>query len=477
MNHRLALLVLLASCVPSPTNKQPPPAPPNPNCFSVPTEIDFGEVENVQSHSAQVLIRNPSASKRTLTFAEVAPPFSLDAPSGRVDILPFSSQTRTINFNPDNGQLNFGELVITEENPPPDAGVCELTIPLRGLGAGRIGLEPRNLELQVEPGEVAMAELRVVNFRRKPVTYDAQLMIDNDPFTLRNLSFDPASGTIPALESVTLTLRIETGSAGRIVGLIQLSARDAATGADVFTEGGGFSVNVGKPVAEVISDGLDPWRVGYVQPSNPPSYSTRRIVVRNVGSSGLSGNLALKLEQPGFELQAIQGGVDEIAVDVARTLTTGLLQGESAEISLQLGPRSVGMKEFKVQLRLNDPARPLIELMVRANVEALPACTMSWQPRAMLQLAPMPDGGQEGSVTFTNDGLTPCVIDDVRLSADSIGGYSLVSGGAPQIEVPAGESHVVTVAGHGATSAPIGSLRFHIFNRDTWDELVQLHSP
>jgi hypothetical protein len=147
-------------------------------------------------------------------------------------------------------------------------------------------------------------------------------------------------------------------------------------------------------------------------------------------------------------------------------------------MGVRLLPLSPGPKEFRVQLFFNDPDRPVTEMMIKATAESMPACSMTVQPMTNLQLAPVSDGGIEGSVTFTNTGATPCIVDEARLNTGAIRGFTIVSGEAPQVEVQPGDSYVVTIAGpRPVTPLRIGALEFHIFNSNSVVQNVSVLWP
>ena len=91
-------------------------------------------------------------------------------------------------------------------------------------------------------------------------------------------------------------------------------------------------------------------------------------------------------------------------------------------------------------------------------------------------MALVSDGGAEASITFTNEGSTPCLLDDVRMHPYP--GYFISSSFAPQVEVPPGGSHLVTVAGpFRPYPGGVGSLEFHVFNRDSRREWISVYFP
>ena len=118
-------------------------------------------------------------------------------------------------------------------------------------------------------------------------------------------------------------------------------------------------------------------------------------------------------------------------------LTSGVSQGQAGELVLHLWPRSVGPREFVLKLfflepfpdpsSFPDPPEQALDVRVRADVETLPACTMTVQPARSLQLTEASGGGLEGSITFTNTGLTSCLVDDVHL-ASPLPNFFIVSG-------------------------------------------------
>lgn len=472
----LTLVLMLASC--TPPAKDPPP--PEPGCEVSQTAVDFGEVESRELGRSLLLIRNLAQRARRVDIAAPLPPFTLTQPPGRVSISALGSHELIVNFQPNDGLLHLGELTITESNPAPDGEKCDFTIPLSGLGAGGVSIEPTTIDFgHIEPGEIATREIRLHSSRRTPVSFNTLIDPTGGFIGSSLISLSPASGDVPPLGTVVVTLSAEGRIAGVRRGTLTIFSRDAITGRPLNMGGelpSQFTIKVGKPAAQVDAPGVDPWRVGFEATSMPASFSTRRIAVTNVGTSGDVEELALAFGLPSVTIESIRGSPSELSIETP-SLSTGLLQGRKLELALTLTPISLGPKEFKVQLLTNDPVQPMRELMVRATAETLPACTMTSPPN-VAAMALIPDGGAEASITFTNEGSTPCLVDDLHLESNTAPGYFISSSSAPQVEIAPGGSHVVTVAGPFRTyPGRVGYLEFHIFNRDSHAELINVYFP
>lgn len=474
MRCRLALLVALAGCPPAAD-----PVLPERPCSVSPLELDFGEVETGRrSPTRTVTVRNDSPVLRVLGLAALEPPFFLEIPTNQLLVPAFGTKVFELGFFPRDGRLHLQDLVFTDELAREGDSKCELTLSLRGLGTGRVSVEPSELAFTLEPGEVETKELLIINSRRTPATVSAlvqlrQSLAGGDPVTV-----DPTPVVVPAAGAVRLPVRAAPHAPDLVLGELLVSAEGEAPLRSR------FSLRAGKPVAEVLPRQVIDWRVQYDRASQPASFSRRRLTLRNVGSSGTLPALALKLGQPAFTVEALQGSLAELVVLTGNQPLDGLAQGESAELVLHLWPLSVGPKEFRLRLfvdePLDDPADPLdpvIEVMVRANAEVMPACTMTVEPASSLQLVEA-NGRLEGGITFTNTGATPCLVDDLHLASSTLPGYFIESGAAEQVEVLPGASYVIAIAGPVQSLARrVGALEHHIFNRDSRSEVVELLAP
>ena len=470
MRWLLALLVALAGCP-----RPPDPVPVENPCSVTPTSIDFGEVRSgSRSPSRELVLRNDSPQYKIIDFTVPEPPFLfVGQQAGAIFIPANSAKIFEVAFQPDDGRLHFAELSVVDMDTRYDVEKCELTVPLRGLGSGLVTVSPQQFALRSEPGETKTQELLINNSRRTPVTITAQVLF-REPVAGELVTVDSGPLEVPAFGSAPLVVRaspsVPTFERGNVIITI------VEDGSTRLSE---FAVIAGKPVAQVLPTELDAWRVPY-----PGNSSRRRLTVRNVGNSGAVDQLKLRTRLPGISVEAIQGSLQEFSVTESPELFLGLVQGQSVELEVRLWPLSLGPKEFKVKVlfddQLNAPMEPdpVIEVMVRANVETMPSCTMTVEPQGTLQLAPV-NGRLEGSVTFTNTGSTTCIVDDPHLSSTTSPGFFIVSGATAQAEVAAGASYVVTIAGplQPTSGTRVGALERFIFNRDTQVGSVELRAP
>lgn len=473
MRWQLAFLVALVGCRPA-EQSVPPPNP----CTMSPPSIDFGEVVSGQrSASRELVLRNDSDQYRVVEVGVPELPFVfVGRPPESVFINAKSSRLFEVAFQPEDGRLRFGELMITELNTREENGLCNFTVPLQGLGSGRVTLNPPQLLFKVEPGQTETQELMINNSRRTPVTITPRVFFTTNPLGGEPITVDSTPVVVPAFGSTAVRVNAVPATPGVVHGAIGITFDD---GTALSSE---FVLGAGKPVAEVLPSEVNDWRVRYDPGSTPASISKRRLIVRNVGSSGNVNELALRLGMPALSIEAIQGSPQELFVADFGKLGEGLLQGDSTELVMTLWPLSLGPKEFRLKLLVNEPLdtpldpQEVIEVMVRANVETMPDCSMKVSPATTLQLTPV-NGRLEGSVTFTNTGTTPCIVDDPHLS-QIVPGYFILSGKTDQVEIAPGASYVITVAGPTQlTSGRVGLLEHHIFNRDSSLDAVELRAP
>lgn len=469
MRWQLALLVALVGC-PRPQE----PAPIEHPCSVSTTSIDFGEVRSGSRTSRELVLRNDSPQYKVVDFTVPELPFLfVGQQTGGVFLNANSAKLFEVAFQPDDGRLHFAELSVVDMDKSDNVGRCELTVSLRGLGSGLVTVSPQQFTLRAEPGETRTQELMINNSQRTPVTVSAQVQF-REAVTGGPVTVDSAPLVVPAFGSVPLVVTATPPTPTFVRGNVIFTLADDGT-----TRLSEFALVAGKPVAQVMPTELNAWRVPY-----PGNSSTRRLTVRNVGNSGAVEQLKLRTRLPGVSVEAIQGSLQEFSVTESPQLLLGLAQDQSVELEMRLWPLSLGPKEFKVKVlfddQLNAPMEPdpVIEVMVRANVETMPSCTMTVEPVDTLQLTPV-NGRLEGNITFTNTGSTTCIVDDPHLSSTTAPGFFIVSGATTQAEVAAGASYVVTIAGplQPTSGTRVGALERFIFNRDTQVGSVELRAP
>ncbi len=456
MRRTLVLIAGLLWGCPQPS-MNPPAAMP---CLIVtPSEIDFGEVENLNMGFERLQVSNPGRFNRTVTAST---PLAFGISPVSVQLPPQSTRAFIVQFQPADALLHLGELELNGGQG------CTATVRLRGLGQGSLTMVPELLDFGfMQPGERKTLELSVVNTRRTPVQ-------------IASAGFLPGTGTgfsaaVPSQfemapsSAVSFAVTASPPSDDAYQAVLQLGSAEGFLRSRFIVEGGA-------PVAELSPRAVHLPVVGFTFLSFPRSFADRVVSLRNASTRGRSTGAQLRLVPPLFEVELLEGGaVDELTVTLASELTEGLGLGAAAPLSLHFEPRSVGRRGYRVTLFTSDPVQPAQVFTFETNVQQLPACNFEISPPIELVLAPQSDGTSTGAVTFTNTGLDPCVVDDLRLDG-SVPGFRLVNSEA-QVTIAPGESHAVQIVGPRAVFGSTTVLGFHVFNRDSVREFINLQAP
>ena len=440
---------------PGPSTLNPPAAMP---CLVVtPSELDFGEVENLNTGFERLQVSNPGRFMRTVT-ASTPLAFSISPVS--VQLPAQSTRAFVVQFQPADALLHLGELELNGGQG------CTATVRLRGLGQGSLSVVPELLDFGfVQPGSSKTLELSVVNTRRMPQLITAASLLPE-----MNSAFSvvlPSRFELAPSSAVSFSVTASPPDEEAHHGLIELGSSEGFLGARLIVQGGA------PPMAALSTDALELPVVGFMPGSSPPSFAQRVVQLRNAST----GNSTLTLVAPFFEREAFDGGVvDELDLQVTDELARGIEVGRSAPVLVRFVPRAIGTRRYRVTLFTNDPIRPEQVFTFGANVQPLPACSLEVVPPQELLLTPQPDGTSSGAITFTNVGANPCVVDDVRLDDPVAPSFSLVNP-EPQVTIAPGESHAVRIVGPRALFGSTTVLGFHVFNRDSVREFINLQAP
>lgn len=447
---------LLGGC--SSSSMNPPAAMP---CLVVtPSEIDFGEVENLNMGFERLQVSNPGRFNRTVTAST---PLAFGISPVSVQLPAHSTRAFVVQFQPADARLHLGELELNGGQG------CTATVRLRGLGQGSLTMVPALLDFGfMEPGERKTLELSVVNTRRTPVQITSAGFLPGSSAAFSMVL--PSRFELAPSSAMSLAITASPSSDEAYQAQLQLGSAEGFLRSRFIVEGGA-------PVAELSPRSVHLPVVGFTLLSFPRSFADRVVSLRNASTRGRSTGAQLRLVPPLFKVELLDGGtVDELTVVPASELLRGLGLGEAATVSLHFEPRSVGSRGYRVTLFTNDPVQPEQVFSFETSVQQLPACTLDISPPIELVLAPQADGSSTGAVTFTNTGLDPCVVDDLRLEGPVPPGFRVVNPEA-QVTIAPGESHAVQLAGPRALFGSTTVLGFHVFNRDSVREYINLQAP
>lgn len=428
-------------------------SPPPDLCTAAPLEVDFGEVQAGPMTTYERPLRVTNSSGEGVFFFAHAPrfPFAVE-PEGRFFVKARSESFLGVQFTALDSLLHFGELKVSGEE-----GRCALSVPLRALGSGLIRPNPPALEFTLGAGEPGTKELLIENTQRKPATVELSWSAIGGPAPLsfggQSTREIPAGGSIivPITASPQGWEPIDTN----------LFIRDQrSTPVRVL-------ITPSSPRLEVTPLTHDIPRVGLGH------YAERTFLIRNSGRSGAPSAPPLQLARvPEF----VPGDSPDVDVFVPAAIPA-LREGEHAEFTVRVHPSRAGPGRYRFQVTPIHRFLPPVEVSLTSFAEVLPRCELVVDPAGVLLLRDSGDGGVNGRVTFTNTGSTRCIVDDLRLSANTLPGHS-ISPALAQVVVPAGGAHEVTVAGPGgADGGVVGELRFHVFRDGGLPETLELRSP
>lgn len=376
MRAALCVVVfLLAGCVERPLpDASGPFVIPCPT--SLPTAIDFGEVESgvtVRRDLGLSSIGNPTF------LTSVGAPFTV-------------SFSQVVNFR----QLNLSftpmdaraYVATLRFNPAPDCPEVEMV--LSGSGTGRLVVSHPEVDFgNLLQGEASERQIIATNTRRAPVDVTASISV-------AWVSVQPRTFTLAPGQSQTLTLNanFEFGE--------QLAALDLRTALD-------------RLAVPLRMNGLSP-RLAFVTFQGPqstllvpnfgaPDFLERTIALRNFGSLDLTVSGLDFTGGPGPTV-ITDAGVIVIAPD--------------AEVPVTLRfPTNMpdGLYDVVLRASSNDPLRPDAGLALRVESRTMDQCGPLDFPRTLVDA--MGDGGSGAEVIITNtSAVVSCLLDDVHIEDD-----------------------------------------------------------
>jgi hypothetical protein len=463
----LVAVILFAGCVPE-LITDPDAGEPvvDAGCLRASHEfLEFGELETGTTRVQRVQFKNLTAGPLKVRALPLVSPFG--ATLDGQPIVPAGTQAAfDVVFGPLDGLLHLSELTVEAES------ACSKTIALRGLGTGRVIVEPTELDFGgLDVGEFKILEVRLINSRRVAVPLDG-LSIHHDqtlspgidpPFTI----IPPVPTQLPPVSTTTLRViaqpRLTIHFTSRLV--------ESTLGLSVPME-----VLGGTPRAAISPDTFDIPKVEFTPNSTEPSFVERKLMIRNEGTP--EGAMSLTLVPPFLRVEREDGGI----ADAGFTLTFdsalsshGIWAGYQIPIVIKYLPSEFGRQSFRVVLLTNDPRQAEHPLSFGATVLSLPECSLS--APASVTFTSIDDGGSQGTVTLRNAGSAPCVLDDVRLEDNGIFSFSVLDGGIEQRELAPGEIHEVFVAGPPSGALGTGLLGFHPLSPGSPRRFVTLRAP
>lgn len=193
---------------------------------------------------------------------------------------------------------------------------------------------------------------------------------------------------------------------GQLVGTTELMSQPAIS---VTLRGVGGGPDIDVTPAGTLNFG----RIAYFASASPPSFASRKLTVKNVGTRPTPPDprANLKLGQndgsgtfvkPYWEVTAMAGSdLAEICVGAFDNMTgmctndlpatgagsydpvQGIEAGSLLDIPVRVTPNGLGMRAFQVKIFSNDPDEPVTTVNVTANSVVLPPCDVEITPIAL----------------------------------------------------------------------------------------------
>lgn len=457
----LIVAIFASACV--------PPAEPAPQsdggCFSFePEALDFGEVRTGTFSVQKVRVQNHTGEILLLRTEFVVDAFR-PSPDGNPFVDPGGFGYFDVRFSPPDGRLHLAELEIGGSDR------CRQRLPVRGLGSGRLEVDPTRLEFGgVDLFDSKELEVKVTNTRRSTVILDNLRIVDDQTirpgFTPPFNIVGPTRLELAPLASATILVAATPPYGSSFTARLLGDAPSETVSVPLSMLGG-------TPVAELSRTQLDVPIVEFTPLPQNVSFLERHLTIRNVGRP--DGALPLRFQEPALEVEREDGGIatDEFQL-VAPAAISG---GDEGLVSLRYLPRQFGLQRFRVLIRTNEVDQPERVVTFTANTVTLQACTGVSAPTQTI-FTDANDGGSTATVIFTNRGSTRCVLDDVHVRDEQFSPYRVLDGGLEQLELAPGETHSVLLAGPSITGPRfIGELNFHVLSPNSLNQMVRLILP
>jgi hypothetical protein len=452
--------------------------------------LDFGSVQVGDVGKLSFTLRNPTPVPTRATVGlpqsssgdHLAFFFADGTPQGTFTLPPESEREIQVTFTPGLAKAYLALLKVRVA-----AGCPEIVLSLEGTGVDQVlSWSPLLVDCDFSP--VGFEVTREVTFRNLGRAVVQLTEIAGEPGDFR---FVPAEG----FDGGTLEIP------GEGEHVVQLGCRPTELGARSGAVTFQTSLQVqpaGQVAAKVLGGGPDIdvlpastlafGQVAWFPGAATPSFQSRRVVVRNVGTRPApnddSANLKLgRKDAAGVyqppRVEIVPVGQVTVAGEFTVTLQNydpalgvpAVVGQNSRDLSITFTPASVGLKEADLVLPSNDPDEPEVRIRVTAEAVSLPPCNLQVSPTSLAFGVVTPPGFRDLTLTLRNLGTGPsdtCLVSELDLVPGTSPTYSLPSGPVPNRTLQPGESLQVLVRSQPTLPAQAnvatvpGKLRFYV---------------
>ncbi len=459
----------------------------------LPTGLDFGRVQRGDVGELALILRNPTkvpmqasigevrsdtGDHAAFTFADVS------SSGGTVDLAPGEQRPLAISFRPTEAKAYRASVVMRSAEGCPD-----LNLELVGEGVDQVlSWNPRTLDGQhLRVGTSAVHELQFRNDGAREVVLTELLVTPSDEFGIV---------AVPGTEVTRLVVPPATRDAWSGEwrpgwASVRVFFRPAATGARegaltfrtnlALKPEGNIRlrcVGVGPDIQLLPAGTLDFGKVAYFEGGQPAQLQLRRFTIRNEGITSPQPDAESNLRLGTITVTPLNADTvpSEFTVILPSDYdaASGLVAAAGRNMirpAVRLAPQSVGSKRARVEIASNDPDEPIVELIVTAEVVALPPCDYAVTRWRLSFGVIAPPDHRDLSFTVTNLGTGPgdvCLISGLDFEPGSNPAFVLPQGPISSEELAPGESReiVVRAAPEGPVQAglltALGTLRFYL---------------
>ncbi len=401
--------------------------------------------------------------------------------AGEVVLQPGASREVAVTFAPEQSLSYTAVLAVRASE-----GCPEQTVLLTGGGTDEaLRWNPKNVDCgYVPPGLTVTRTVTFTNITQHDIAL-SNIKTQNAAEFGRVVApgEDPSGLSVPAAGTVDLVVFCKPGALGPRQTMLSFDTSLPSQPAGQVA----LSVRGGGPDIEVTpSPLLDFGKVAYFAGINPPSFSKRRLTVRNVGTPPAAPDPRANLRlggpdatghpmQPYFTLSPLNAQTAAAEFQVTLPAHYDAQKGlvarpgeDSLSLEVTFTPISVGVKEAKLTVYSNDVDEPAVEISLRAEAVDAPICSYSLSAATLnfgRVIAP-----EQTALTLSvrNDGATAgetCFVYGPELTATSHAFFSLLE--APSaFELEPGEVRHFRVRARPEVPAPqasqflIGAVEF-----------------
>jgi hypothetical protein len=455
----------------------------------IPKEMDFGLVPVGETFTLRHTFTNRASIAGKAFIGE---PFNGDAtsfgigvgePRGEVTVLPGQSVDAVYTFSPTEMRQYGARIKLKGPGDCPEA-----EIDIKGQGADEVlSWAPSSLDFgYVTPGVAAPKKVIFNNLSKAPITL-RNINTTQAEFLMEKQSSQPDATTfvVAGGGSTEMIVYFKPGALGPKTGMLNFATGLQKTPlGSVALKGFGGGPSIRVAPRPTLAFG----KVGYFPGT---SFNVvRKISVSNVGTRpnppDRTANLFLgqvdAVNGPGqlpfIAITPKNGNTDanEFAINIpaAYDFQNGIeaTVGKNViDLTVQLTPVSLGLKEAELTIFSNDPVEPAITVTLTADAQQLPPCNYQVTPASLNFGLVTPPQFKDLPVNITNLGQNPgeiCYLSGLEIAAGSDPAFQMVGGPIASKELQPKETLTVSVRVQPQGAVPnglaslMGNLQFNV---------------